>query len=287
MGQSASFVSSPTSSAPTFVFDTLLQRDVIQFEGGRSVNTNDPKSIMYISDCISGSAHGEIFVSLHPHTLGGTTLRFWQWNDVDSALFPSTNRTVFETFGTNAQKSIGVLNVTGTFAQIPYSASFISNPSMATGSASRNVLDTEWFVYHAYSSASNYGVRVNGYSQFTASSNTVSFNRKFPYIGTNITQTDFWAGKIFEMVIYNRTLNQTERRDITDYMLRSTNVQYSNSVYLAETQSVDLFNLVSFQRSIQALTSSFQTTSSFTSGSSGSTPPYVPTVGQLWPRGFY
>ncbi len=103
---------------------------------------------------------------------------------------------------------------------------FFSNTAMtATVQATTDVTDTNWpsgspaLFTSAYASGTSISAASNA-RPYQSSSTTYNTGTSIASVGRQVTGTEWWAGRVHETIVFNRTLTADERRTIDEYLAR-------------------------------------------------------------------
>ena len=165
------------ANQPAWVASQLNGRPVVHFSGSQSLT---------LLNVLSGAAQGEIFAVVRSSAAPNTTNCLWAWGGASGSVYPYSNGTVYDDFGTNTWVSLG-------------------KPPVDL---------TQYQLYNISSSSSEWTQRFNGLASYDRLGNTVSF-RTNPSLGTG---NGNFTGDIAEIIVYNAVLTPAQRDTIGTYL---------------------------------------------------------------------
>jgi hypothetical protein len=175
-------------SQPKKVDDVLNGHAVVQFDG--------IKDFFTLPNFLTGLTSGEVFVVLKAKLdppASSDSSGFWDLgSSAGSSHYPFTSGSVYDEFGTSAIK-------------------ISSDPAFSLAA---------WHVYNARSAPSAWSNHVDGVQLFSTADNTVGWATS-PRLGqSNGTATQYFAGDIAEILIYDNILGADSRATIHGYLRR-------------------------------------------------------------------
>ena len=139
-----------------------------------------------LPDFMNKATEGEIFMFVRSGGQG--TLRMADFGTSQfGAAYPWSNGKLYDDFGSTSQYEVG-------------------NPPQSL---------YQYHIYNVTSEASDWVVRFDGVEQYRSRTNTVAFNTS-PLLGH--CRTEYFLGDIAEVIIYNRSLSPSERKQVETYL---------------------------------------------------------------------
>ena len=194
------------ASKPSALPAGLNGRPLVHFDGSDDFLT--------LPNFASAFTEGEVFVVLRSTGTQVDVSTLWTMGDDyiwGPNLYPNSDGTVYETFGTRNRKSTG---------QPPTPLN-------------------QFHVYNVASKPGEFVMRFNGLERYRTASNTVFFPAA-PILGGGIYNRHRLGGDIAEMLIYDRVLTQTERDAVTAYCQTKYGMLDSDSDGLVDWKEVEI-----------------------------------------------
>jgi len=169
------------ANEPTLVPNSVNSLPVVHFNGSQ---------VLGLPNFMNGAGAGEIFAVVRSTVASGTTNGLWGWGGSNGSLYPNSDGTVWEDFGTSVWQSLG--------------------------QPAANL--TQYNIYSISSSAAEWTQRFNGLVSYDHAGNMVSF-RASPTLGAdNAYGQGSFTGDIAEIIVYNTVLTQAQRDTISAYL---------------------------------------------------------------------
>jgi hypothetical protein len=169
------------SLQPTLSQNSISGLPAVHFSGGQTIS---------LPNFMNGATAGEIFIVLRcdPYTPG--TIRGFMriGSNAYNAHYPLTGGVIADNFGSTTRQD-------------------------AAGTPEQDL--SQYHIYNAISTSSEWTSRINGTIFYSTSSNTVGFSTS-PQIGQS--QSWYFAGDIAEILVYDRELSDPERDAVVVYL---------------------------------------------------------------------
>jgi len=169
------------SQQPSLVANGLHGRPVVHFSGNQFLSL--PSNLM------NGAAAGEMFVVMRADPYNSDTIRGFMriGSNGDNAHYP-INGVIADNFGSTARKD-------------------------GAGTPMEDL--SQYHIYNAVSTPTEWTSRLNGVLYYTTSVNSVGFSTA-PQIG--LSQSWYFAGDMAEIIVFDRALSDVERSAVQEYL---------------------------------------------------------------------